>query len=452
MRITIIGSGYVGLVTGACLADAGNHVLCMDNDAAKVELLRGGGIPIYEPGLEQLVRDNSAAGRLAFTGDLKKSAAHGEVLFIAVPTPPDEDGAADVSHVLAAARAIAACMAEEKLVVNKSTAPVGTVHRAREVMAEELGRRGKEIKFSVVSNPEFLKEGAAVEDFMKPDRIIIGVDGGGEGGGGKARQVLEQLYAPFNRSRRRMLVMDVRSAELTKYAANAMLATKISFINEMAALAEILGADIEHVRQGIGADRRIGHHCIYPGCGYGGSCLPKDVQALRRTAAGHGYEARILAAVSDVNRAQKTLLAKKIAAHFNVDDGGRGEGWKKLRFALWGLAFKPNTDDVREAPAIALARHLLARGAQVQAHDPAANANAKKILGDGLRFYDDPYAALSGCDALLVLTEWKVFHNPDLKRMASLMRGRAVFDGRNMYRPAMFSAAGFTCHGIGRPA
>lgn len=449
MRITIIGSGYVGLVTGACLADAGNNVLCMDKDAAKVELLRGGGIPIYEPGLERLVRDNSAAGRLAFTGDLKEGVAHGEVLFIAVPTPPDEDGAADVSQVLATARAIAACMEEEKLVVNKSTAPVGTVHRAREVMAEELGRRGKEIKFSVVSNPEFLKEGAAVEDFMKPDRIIIGVDGEGDGGG-KARQILEQLYAPFNRNRRRMLVMGVRSAELTKYAANAMLATKISFINEMAALAEILGADIEHVRQGIGADRRIGHHFIYPGCGYGGSCLPKDVQALRRTAAGHGFEARILAAVSDVNRAQKTLLAKKIAAHFNVDEGG--EGWKKLRFALWGLAFKPNTDDVREAPAIALAGHLLARGAQVNAFDPAANANAKKILGDDLRFCDDPYDALSGCDALLVLTEWKVFHNPDLKRMASLMRGRTVFDGRNMYRPAMFAAAGFTHHGIGRPA
>ncbi|MDD9824272.1 MAG: UDP-glucose/GDP-mannose dehydrogenase family protein [Gammaproteobacteria bacterium] len=442
MNISIFGAGYVGLVTGVCFADAGNCVLCMDKDRDKVRLLRDGGLPIYEPGLEALVRANVAAGRLEFCDDLEAAVRHGDVLFLAVPTPPDGDGRADVRHVLEVARAIARHMDTPRLVANKSTAPVGTVGDIRKAMAEELRGRGRRVDFSVVSNPEFLKEGTAVQDFMRPERIIVGVDDDPA-----ALEVLQRLYAPFNRNRRRLLCMDARSAELTKYAANAMLATRISFINEMAAMAEALGADIEQVRQGIGSDSRIGHRFLYPGCGYGGSCLPKDLKALCRTAADRRCETRILEAVEAVNRDQKQALPRKVRSCF-------GEDLQGLRFALWGLSFKPDTDDVRESPALAVARALLESGARVQAFDPQAMAAAERALGrqERLRFCKDPYKAAAGCDALLLATEWKAFQNPDLERLAGLMRGKTIFDGRNIYDPRLCAAAGFRYYGIGRTA
>ena len=439
MKITVIGTGYVGLVTGTCLAEMGNSVLCLDVDPRKIEILKGGGIPIYEPGLEDMVKRNVAAGRLHFTTDIEESVAFGTIQFIAVGTPPDEDGSADLQYVVAAARNIGRHMQDYRLVVDKSTVPVGTADKVRAALAEELHKRRANIPFSVASNPEFLKEGAAVEDFMKPDRIVVGTDDE------RATHLLRELYAPFQRSRERLIVMDIRSAELTKYAANAMLATRISFMNELAVLAEKLGADIEHVRQGIGSDPRIGYHFLYAGCGYGGSCFPKDVQALRRTAQENGIPLRVLDAVEDANEAQKQLLLNKLVARLGNDLQGR-------RFALWGLAFKPNTDDMREAPSRVLMEALWARGAQVVAHDPAAMHETHRIYGDHpqLTLVDEPMQALDGADALLIVTEWKVFRSPDFDEVKTRLKQPLIFDGRNLYEPSVVREHGIEYFPIGR--
>jgi len=439
VRVTIIGTGYVGLVSGACLADLGNDILCLDVDQAKIDLLNSGGIPIYEPGLEQLVRRNVQAGRLRFTTDVKASVQHGRFQFIAVGTPPDEDGSADLRYVLDAARNIGRHMTDYRVVVDKSTVPVGTADRVRQAIAAELATRGVEVPFSVVSNPEFLKEGAAVEDFVKPDRIIVGSDDD------RATQLMRALYAPLQRSHDRMLIMDVRSAELTKYAANAMLATRISFMNELANLAERLGADIELVRQGIGSDPRIGYHFLYPGCGYGGSCFPKDVQALQRTAEQQGSELRILGAVEAANERQKQVLVEKITARF-------GEALEGKRFALWGLAFKPNTDDMREAPSRVVIDALLQRGGRITAYDPVAMAEARRIYANEARlaYTDSPLAALDGADALIIVTEWKEFRSPDFGEIRQRLNQPLIFDGRNLYDPGMVRAAGLEYHAIGR--
>jgi UDPglucose 6-dehydrogenase len=439
LKITMIGTGYVGLVSGACLAEVGNDVLCFDVDARKIELLNGGGIPIHEPGLPEMVARNRAAGRLRFTTDAAESVAHGRVQFIAVGTPPDEDGSADLKHVVAAARTIGRHMTEYTLVVDKSTVPVGTADAVRAAIAEELARRGLAIEFAVVSNPEFLKEGAAVDDFMRPDRIVIGSEDE------RATRAMRALYAPFQRNHERLIVMDVRSAELTKYAANAMLATRISFMNEMANLAERLGADIEHVRQGIGADPRIGYHFLYPGAGYGGSCFPKDVQAVIRTAADAGIELHVLRAVERVNERQKRVLGEKIVRRFGAELSGR-------RFALWGLAFKPNTDDMREAPSRVLVADLLARGATVCAYDPAAMSEARRVFGDDPRiaYARSPLGATEGADALAIVTEWKEFRSPDFEALKARLKQPVIFDGRNLYEPALVRAAGFEYFPIGR--
>ncbi|MBO1114740.1 UDP-glucose dehydrogenase family protein [Bordetella petrii] len=439
MKITVIGTGYVGLVSGACLADMGNEVLCLDVDAAKIRTLQQGGIPIYEPGLDELVKRNAQAGRLRFTDDVAASVAFGDVQFIAVGTPPGEDGSADLQHVLAAARNIARHMTARKVVVDKSTVPVGTADKVRQAMAEVLAERGADVPFSVASNPEFLKEGAAIKDFMSPDRIIVGADDD------YTVDVMRRLYAPFQRTHERLMVMDVRSAELTKYAANAMLATRISFMNEMANLAEALGADVEQVRRGIGADPRIGYHFLYPGVGYGGSCFPKDVQALVQTAAEHGLPMRVVAAAENANHAQKLRLSQKIVARFGEDLAGR-------TFALWGLAFKPNTDDMREAPSLTAIAELTQRGARVRAYDPIAMPHSRQILADNpaVEFADDMYQALDGADALLIATEWKVFRAPDLDRVRALLKTPLVIDGRNLYVPAEMRAQGFEYQGIGR--
>ena len=439
MKITVIGTGYVGLVSGACLAEVGNEVLCVDVDARKIALLNSGGIPIYEPGLDDVVRRNVAAGRLAFTTDIEQSVHFGEIQFIAVGTPPGEDGSADLQYVVAAARNIGRYMNTFKLVVDKSTVPVGTADSVRAAIAEELAARGVTQDFSVASNPEFLKEGAAVDDFMKPDRIIIGTDDD------RATALLRALYAPFQRNHDRLLAMDIRSAELAKYAANAMLATRISFMNELAILAEKLGADIEQVRHGIGADPRIGYHFLYAGCGYGGSCFPKDVQALRRTAQENGIPLRVLDAVEEANEAQKSVLIEKIKARFGSDLKGR-------RFALWGLAFKPNTDDMREAPARTMIEALWAMGATVAAHDPAAMHETRVIYGEraDLVLADNPMDALQGADALLVVTEWKAFRSPNFAAMKERLKTPVVFDGRNLYDPATMRAEGFEYFAIGR--
>jgi UDPglucose 6-dehydrogenase len=439
MKITVVGTGYVGLVSGTCLAEVGNDVLCLDLDANKICILNNGGIPIYEPGLESMVARNKAAGRLRFTTDVEEAVAHGTLQFIAVGTPPDEDGSADLQYVVAAARNIGRHMSGYKVVVDKSTVPVGTADKVRAAIAEELKARGADIPYSVVSNPEFLKEGAAVEDFMKPDRIVVGVDDG------KATELMRQLYAPFQRNRERLIVMDVRSAELTKYAANAMLATRISFMNELANLAEKLGADIELVRKGIGSDPRIGFHFLYPGCGYGGSCFPKDVQALARTSRAAGQELKVLQAVEDANEAQKRVLTQKIVRRFGDDLTGKV-------FAVWGLAFKPNTDDMREAPSRVLIADLLARGASVRAYDPVAMHEAQRVFGDERRiaYAESPMAALDGADALAVVTEWKEFRAPDFEVMKSKLKSGIVFDGRNLYEPAHPRAAGLEYHAIGR--
>ena len=439
MKISVIGTGYVGLVTGTCLAEVGNEVLCLDVDPKKIEILKSGGIPIYEPGLEDMVRRNVAAGRLSFTTDIEKSVAFGQIQFIAVGTPPDEDGSADLQYVVAAARNIGRHMNEYKLVVDKSTVPVGTADKVGAALAEELTQRGVAIEFHVASNPEFLKEGAAVEDFMKPDRIVIGTDSD------RASQLLRQLYAPFQRNHDRLTVMDVRSAELTKYAANAMLATRISFMNELAVLAEKLGADIEQVRHGIGSDPRIGYHFLYAGCGYGGSCFPKDVQALRRTAQENGVPLRVLDAVEDANDAQKRILIDKLTARFGTDLKGR-------RFAMWGLAFKPNTDDMREAPSRTMLEVLWQMGASVSAYDPAAMEETRRIYGEraDLLLVDSPMDALKGADALLIVTEWKVFRSPNFDTMKTLLKAPVVFDGRNLYEPQAMHELGFEYFAIGR--
>ena len=440
MKVTVIGTGYVGLVTGTCLAEVGNEVLCLDVDPKKIDILKNGGIPIYEPGLQDMVQRNVAAGRLSFTTDVEVAVHFGQIQFIAVGTPPDEDGSADLQYVVAAARNIGRYMNEFKLVVDKSTVPVGTADKVKAALQEELDKRGVKLEFSVASNPEFLKEGAAIEDFMKPDRIVIGTDSE------KATQLLRQLYAPFQRNHERLTVMDVRSAELTKYAANAMLATRISFMNELAVLAEKLGADIEQVRQGIGSDPRIGYHFLYAGCGYGGSCFPKDVQALSRTASENGVELRVLNAVEAANDAQKHILVDKLVARLGSDLRGK-------RIALWGLAFKPNTDDMRAAPSRTMMERLWQMGASVSAYDPAGMEETHRIYGDraDLSLKQDPMAALKDADALLIVTEWKVFRSPNFDTVKMLLNNPLIFDGRNLYDPASMRALGFEYFPIGRP-
>ena len=439
MKVTIFGSGYVGLVTGACLAEVGNQVLCVDIDERKIAMLQEGRIPIYEPGLDDLVQKNAEAGRLSFTTDIAAGVAHGLFQFIAVGTPPDEDGSADLKHVLAVANSIGEHMNDYRIVVNKSTVPVGTADKVRDALAAVLQRRGAQLEFDVVSNPEFLKEGAAIDDFMRPDRIIVGTDNP------RTTELLRALYSPFTRNHDRVIAMDIRSAEMTKYAANAMLATKISFMNELANLAERLGADIERVRVGIGADPRIGYHFIYPGCGYGGSCFPKDVKALERTARDVSYTAELLQAVEAVNERQKHRLFDKITRHFDGQLQGR-------RFALWGLAFKPNTDDMREAPSRVLMEALWAAGAQVQAHDPAAMEETERLYGAraDLRLCHTPDETLDGADALVICTEWNLFRSPDFAALKASLKQPVIFDGRNLYDPALLAREGFSYYAIGR--
>ena len=452
MKITIIGTGYVGLVTGACLAELGNDVFCLDVDQSKVDILNNGGIPIHEPGLEDVVARNRAAGRLTFSTDVAASVAHGDVQFIAVGTPPDEDGSADLQYVLAAARNIGKHMTGFKVIVDKSTVPVGTADRVHAAIRQELDQRAvKDASFSVVSNPEFLKEGAAVEDFMRPDRIVIGHDNTAEGQ--QAYSTMKKLYAPFNRNHERTYWMDVRSAEFTKYAANAMLATRISFMNELANLADKVGADIEAVRHGIGSDPRIGHSFLYAGCGYGGSCFPKDVQALERTARDYGQELHILRAVEQVNNNQKHVLGKKVVTRF-------GENLQGKHFAVWGLAFKPNTDDMREASSRVLLGELIERGATVAVYDPVAMKEARRVLAldfadnpealSRIRFCESPMDALQDADALAIVTEWKAFRSPDFDQLKRKLKNPVIFDGRNLFEPQVMADIGVEYHGIGR--
>ncbi len=442
MKITVIGTGYVGLVTGACFAEMGTDVLCLDVDAAKIEALKKGVIPIFEPGLEELVERNGKEGRLRFSTDYAEGAAHGRILFIAVGTPEGEDGSADLQHVLAVARSIGEHMDGYRIVVTKSTVPVGTGERVADEIRAALARRGVELPFAVVSNPEFLKEGNAVQDFLKPDRVIIGSQSA------EAIEELRELYGPFMLKHDRVITMDLRSAEMTKYAANAMLATKISFINEVANICEAVGADVSQVRLGMCSDHRIGYEFLYPGAGYGGSCFPKDVKALVRTARGHDYDPELLASVDAVNTRQKSRVSGKILGHFEA----KGIAPESASVALWGVAFKPNTDDVREAPALTVIRELLAAGVAVTAFDPIAAENAKRVLGDPpkLRFADSPYEALRGADALAILTEWSLFRRPDFERMKALMAAPVIFDGRNIYEPKQMEERGFAYHGIGR--
>jgi len=436
----MVGTGYVGLVTGACFAEVGNEVLCLDLDREKIRTLESGGIPIYEPGLAEVVKRNVAAGRLHFTTDVEHAVSFGTVQCIAVGTPPGEDGSADLQHVVAAARNIGRHMSEYRIVVDKSTVPVGTADKVRAAISDELAKRRVGVPFAVVSNPEFLKEGAAVEDFMRPDRIVLGSDDP------RATQVMRALYAPFQRSHERLLVMDVRSAELTKYAANAMLATRISFMNELANLAERVGADIEEVRKGIGSDPRIGYQFLYAGIGYGGSCFPKDVKALIRTAEEAGAELPVLDAVERVNAEQKHVIARKIVKRFGKLSG--------RRIAVWGLAFKPNTDDLREAPSRVLIEELLAGGATVAAYDPVAMPAAKKEFAGlkGVSYADSPLDALEGADALAVVTEWKEFRSPDFDAIRSRLKTPAIFDGRNLYDPGEMKRAGLEYYPVGRAA
>ena len=437
MKVSVVGTGYVGLVTGTCLSEMGNDVLCLDVDVNKINILKKGDIPIYEPGLEEMVRRNVATGKLSFTTDVAASAKHGVIQFIAVGTPPDEDGSADLQYVVAAARAIGQSMQEYKVIVDKSTVPVGTADKVRVAIQEELKKRNCNFEFSVVSNPEFLKEGAAIDDFMSPDRIVIGAEDD------RAVDLMRMLYAPFVRNHDRLNIMDIKSAELTKYAANAMLATRISFMNELALLAEKIGADIEHVRNGIGSDLRIGSHFLYAGCGYGGSCFPKDVQALQRTAKEYGNELKILNAVEVANDYQKEVLIDKITAKFGADLTGK-------HFALWGLAFKPNTDDMRDAPSRVLIMGLWARGATVTAYDPAAMYEAKRIFGNDprLKLADSSLAALDKADALVIVTEWKMFRAPDFAAIKNKLK--VIFDGRNLYEPSDVRAEGIEYYPIGR--
>jgi UDPglucose 6-dehydrogenase len=440
MKVTAIGTGYVGLVTGACLAEMGNHVVCLDVNPEKIRVLNDGEIPIHEPGLLEVVRRNVAAGRLQFTTDVDMAVQHGTLLFIGVGTPPDEDGSADLQYVVAAARSIGQRMTDYKVIVDKSTVPVGTADKVREAVKEELVKRGLgDMAFAVVSNPEFLKEGAAVEDFMKPDRVVVGSDDE------QATLLMRALYAPFNRTQDRMLVMDVRSAELTKYAANAMLATRISFMNELALLAERVGADIDLVRRGIGSDTRIGYQFLYAGTGYGGSCFPKDVKALVKTAADTGIPLQVLTAVEAANERQKRVLVDKVVERFGADLKGR-------RFAIWGLAFKPNTDDMREAPSLVVIDELTRRGATVAGYDPVSMTEAARVLGprDDVTLVERAEAALQGADALLIVTEWKEFRTPDFDAIKSALKQPVIFDGRNLYDPKLMKALGIDYKGIGR--
>ncbi len=441
MNLTIHGSGYVGLVTGACMADVGNHVVCVDVDADKIRVLQDGQMPIHEPGLAEMVRRNFAAGRLSFTTDIAHGVQHGLFQFIAVGTPPDEDGSADLQYVLAVARSVGEHMNEFKIVVDKSTVPVGTAAKVHAVIAQVLEKRGAQIDYDVVSNPEFLKEGAAIGDFLKPNRIIVGTDSE------RAGQLLKELYKPFSRNHDRLILMDIPSAELTKYAANAMLATKISFMNELSNIANLYGADIEQVRIGIGSDPRIGYEFIYPGIGYGGSCFPKDVTALAHSAGLAGYDAELISAVERVNNRQKTLLGRKILEHFGGSLNGK-------TIALWGLAFKPKTDDMREAPSRVLMEQIWAAGGTVRAFDPEAMDETRRIFGDrdGLVLCDSAVSALEGADALAVVTEWQEFRSPDFRLIAEKLTEPAVFDGRNIYDPATMADLGIRYFSIGRPA
>jgi UDPglucose 6-dehydrogenase len=443
MKLTVVGTGYVGLVTGACFAEMGNDVLCIDTDADKIARLRNGEIPIHEPGLSEMVQRNVDGGRLHFSTDIREGVRFGTIQFIAVGTPPDEDGSADLRHVLTAARAIGEHMTDYKLVVDKSTVPVGTADAVHDAVTQALQRRGVDVPFSVVSNPEFLKEGAAVEDFMRPDRIVVGVNDD------RAGHLMQALYAPFQRQRDKLVLMDIRSAELTKYAANAMLATRISFMNEMALLAEKLGADIEQVRRGIGTDPRIGAQFLYAGCGYGGSCFPKDVKALLHTAGGVGEPLHLLTAVERANQRQKHVLVDRIVERFGDDLSGRV-------FALWGLAFKPDTDDMREAPSRVVVTDLVRRGARVVAHDPVAMDEARRVFADlgpaSLTYAPTPNDALEGADALVIVTEWRHFRSPDFAHIRAKLREPVVFDGRNLFDPAVMREAGLDYVTIGRPA
>ncbi len=440
MKVTVVGTGYVGLVTGACLSEMGNHVVCLDIDERKIKMLKEGGIPIHEPGLEQVVHRNVAAGRLQFTTDVAAAVAHGTIQFIGVGTPPDEDGSADLQYVLAAATNIGRHMTDYKVIVDKSTVPVGTADKVREAVKAALAARGLGgTEFSVVSNPEFLKEGAAVDDCMRPDRIVVGADDE------RAVLLMRALYTPFMRNHDRLQLMDVRSAEFTKYAANAMLATRISFMNELALLAEKVGADIEMVRKGIGSDPRIGTHFLYPGTGYGGSCFPKDVKALIRTGEDAGMALGVLQAVEDANERQKHVLVRKIVARFGEDLSGR-------TFAIWGLAFKPNTDDMREAPSRVIIDELTRRGAAVRAYDPVAMEEAGRVMVDlpRVQFVRTQADALVGADALVLVTEWKEFRNPDFDGIKAALKAPLIFDGRNIYDPQLMKLQGIEYHGIGR--
>jgi len=433
MKITVIGTGYVGLVVGVCFAEVGNDVICVDVDRRKIDMLNQGEIPIYEPGLKEMLERVVKQGRLSFTTETAPSVAQSQVVFIAVGTPPDEDGSADLQHVLAAARDVGRAMTGYTIVVDKSTVPVGTADKVREAI-----RGVTEKDFDVVSNPEFLKEGAAINDFLKPDRVVVGADSE------RAREIMLELYGPFVRTGHPIIAMDVRSAELTKYAANAMLATKISFMNEIARICDRVGANVEMVRMGIGSDTRIGQQFLFPGVGYGGSCFPKDVKAIIHTAGEHGYDFRILKAVEEVNAGQKRLMVEKVKAHFGEDLAGR-------TFALWGLAFKPRTDDMREAPALEIIAGLSAAGAHFQVYDPEAMEEAQRRLGDTVTYSADNYEALRGADALIVATEWSDFREPDFERMKSLLKSPVIFDGRNIYRPEKLRKLGFTYSSIGRP-
>lgn len=442
MKITVIGTGYVGLVSGACLADVGNDVLCLDVDANKIRILNQGGIPIYEPGLESVVKKNAAYGRLRFTTNIEEAVAHGIIQFIAVGTPPDENGSADLQYVVAAARNIGKHMTEYKVIVDKSTVPVGTADKVRAAIAEELTARQTAVPYSVVSNPEFLKEGAAVEDFMRPDRIVVGADDE------EAITFMRALYAPIQRNHERLIIMDVRSAELTKYAANAMLATRISFMNELANLAETLGADIESVRKGIGSDARIGYDFLYAGCGYGGSCFPKDVKAIIKTAADHGHELKVLNAVEEANELQKHILTQKVKAFFGEDLSGK-------HFALWGLAFKPNTDDMREAPSREIIGGLLHAGATVTAFDPVAMDETQRLYAHETRLTlantaMEALDKVQPADALLIVTEWREFRAPNFEAIKAKLKNPVIFDGRNLYKPSLVQEAGITYFAIGR--
>lgn len=441
MKITVIGTGYVGLVTGACLAEMGNHVMCLDQDAARIDALKAGHIPIYEPGLAEIVARNANSGRLAFTTDVVHAVAHGMIQMIAVGTPAGEDGSADLQYVLAAAQSVAQHMTQYTLIVTKSTVPVGTADQVRKTVDAALAERSQRIPYAVAANPEFLKEGSAVQDFMRPDRVIVGTDDP------QAAEQLRTLYAPFMRNRDRLIAMDIRSAEFTKYAANAMLATRISFMNELALLAETLGVDIEQVRTGIGTDPRIGTHFLYAGTGYGGSCFPKDVNALLRTAEDAGHPLRVLKGVQTVNELQKAVLVDKVVRRFGNELGGK-------RFAIWGLAFKPGTDDMREAPSLTIIDRLLGMGAQVCAYDPVAMQRAKEALGErpGLSYATSAQRALEGATAVIIVTEWKEFRSPDFAHMARTLQKPVVFDGRNLFEPCDMKALGLEYHAIGRPA